>query len=242
MLEDTLGLNIHGLKTIGAVFWNPKRVFAAARSKTWANGTYRPSIRLFVSLAMLVLVLQAFWAGPDSHLAQISSENIQTILTAQLPPELIPYISGRDIWQTSIVALPIATVATMLIAAFLLRIWGKGTRGVTRIRYYFLAAIPGWICSFGLSMTAEAFSFATAVILLVAAQPVAILLDSLTAWRGNPGEYKKFARIWRAGLFGVVNFVVYNIAAFIMLTYASHAVTQNVIAAAKAAGVVLAPS
>ena len=241
MLEDLLGLNIRGLNTVGAVFLKPKRVFEAARSRSWQDGAYTPSIRLFVSLMMLVLLLQAFWAGPDSKLARIQTDTIQAQIDSQVPEALLPFITSENIWQTAIVSMPFATLIVMFVAALLLRVWGSGAKTVTRVRYYFLAAIPGWVFSFGLAMVAEAFS-ASQALLIVSISPLIVMgIDGITAWRGNPAGYTKFARIWRAGLFGLTNTIVYVVASFAMFSYAAEVVTSGALEAAQAAGVVLTP-
>lgn len=242
MMEDLVGLNIRGLRTIGTIFASPQKVYAAARTPDWHKRAYTPSLRLFISLAMLVLVLQAFWAGADGHVSTLISQTIQGDLNTGVAPELLPFIDPQDIWQTAIVSLPIATIAIMLMFAFLLRIWGKDTNGVTRVRYYFLSAIPGWIVSFSLSIIVENLTLATAITILGISPFITLFVDALSAWRGNPGQYQKFARLWRSGLFGVTNFIAYNLAGFIMLTYASAVVTNNAVAAATAAGIPLTPS
>jgi len=242
MLEDLLGLNIRGLRTIGAIFATPQKVYQAASSKDWLGRTYTPSLRLFISLVMLVLVLQAFWAGPDSHLSTLQTQAIQNNLNMNAPAELLPFFDAESVWQTALISLPIATISIMLIFALLLRIWGKEVNAVTRVRYYFLTAIPGWIISFLISSGANSLSYSLAVSIASSSFLILIIIDTLSAWRGNPGQYQKFARLWRSGLFGLTNFVVYTLAGIIMFTYSSRVATLKAIEAASAAGIPLTGS
>ena len=242
MLEDLIGLNIRGLRTIGTLLAAPKQVFAAAKAKDWMGRKYTPSLRLFVSLLMVVSLLQAFWAGPNSLLSRIQTEAIQAQINADAPAELQPFINSNDIWQTMLVGLPISTLIAMLVASLLLRVWGPEAKTVTRVRYYFLAIIPGWICSFALSMTLDSIPEQAALAILPNLLFIVLLVDGSTAWRGNPGNYSGFARIWRAVFFGVVNFAVYIMANIILSRYAGFIVGNEAVAAAEAAGVVLSPS
>lgn len=242
MMEDLLGLNIRGVQTALAIFATPRKVYSAAHSKDWQARTYTPSLRLFISLVMFVLILQAFWGGPDSHLARFQTEVIQAGLNANAPEALLPFIDARDIWETSLVSLPVATVSAMLVASLLLRVWGKGTNTVTRIRFYFLSAIPGWIVSFAVSVIANQLTYTTAIFIVGWMFYLIIMTDAFSAWRGNAGQHQGMARVWRAGLFAVTNTIAYTTGAIIMNTYAVAVVSQKATEAALAAGVVLTPS
>lgn len=242
MLEDLLGLNIRGLRTIGVIFISPQKVYAAARAENWLERAYTPSLRLFISLVMLVLVLQAFWAGPESRVTAVQITAIKTQLEMSAPPELQPFIDPLLIWQNAIVSLPIATVSIMLVFAFLLRIWGKGVNAVTRVRFYFLSVIPAWIISFLLSMGSEILPNAIALTVIVLNPFIILSIDAISAWRGNPGQYQKFARIWRSALFAATNQAVYFLAGIVMFIYATNIALAKAAQAAEAAGVILTGS
>ena len=65
LAEDLFGLNVRGLRSVRTLWARPKRYFAAARSLDW-NGTYTPSIRLYLSFFALYSLLKVWWIGGNA--------------------------------------------------------------------------------------------------------------------------------------------------------------------------------
>jgi len=232
LAEDIFGLNVRAARSISALISSPRKIFDAARDPHWVNRAYTPSIRLFLSIVTFSLLLRVFWAGPDSHMGALFEE-VGQVNIAALPPEIAQYASPRDFIDQMLIGMPIALMLVMLPASFLLRIWGKGTPAVVRLRLYFLAAVPGYVISFLLAFTFELLPAAVYWIYLTCSTIPIFLADWFTAFRGGVGATSRSGRVGKSFLFAVTNFLAYVMSSILMSIYASFMVALN---AARAAG------
>lgn len=213
LTEDLFGLNVRGVITLKDIFLHPARVFAAARTPDWNDKYYTPSIRLFFSLITVVILLRVFWAGDGSHFMRSIQMSLQNIDQDS--------VSAEGIMQQIIVSLPIVTMLSMILAGTLVRIWGKGTSLVVRLRCYFIAAIPSWILSY---LSFAGMEFLPFQIYLWASSLVYFIIfvaDTSTAYRGGVQAETKAGRVGKAILFGTVNFTVYFLSGIFMAAYST---------------------
>lgn len=224
MIEDIFGLNIRGARTLWDVFVKPKPVFVAARNANWQDRRYTPSIRLFLSLVTFTLLLRFFWAGPESNLAKFAELQLEAQLAANIegPARAFSEAINTEAYIESILlGMPVALMLAMIPAALLLRIWGPGTRIVSRLRLYFLAATPGYVVSFLVTFGLELLPFTIYTSLTMLSFIMILVTDAITAWRAPVHAKTTRTRAFKAGLFAGINTSAYLIASIIMGVYAS---------------------
>ncbi|MEZ5998269.1 MAG: hypothetical protein R3B98_06210 [Hyphomonas sp.] len=206
MLEDVFGLNIRAGKTVWELFSRPGRVFAAARTPDWANGTYTPSVRVFFSIIAVILLFKFIWAGEDSAVRESFEAMVEPLREVDprlATPEVIARMMDRH-W----VVYPFAVAVCQFAAAAAVFVWGKGTPFISRLRLYFAGIIPSTALSLPVSILLAfvpqslflAVSFMTLLIVPT--------VDGLTVWRGLKGVHAGSGRVWRAILFGFVTITI----------------------------------
>ena len=185
----------------------PARLFAAARTLDWEDRKYSPTLRVWLFLVAVMMFLQFMWANPDSYMGQglgaalASNESQDPILKA---PETLELALQRYVF-----VYPIVLLLSGMMIALVIRIWGKGTTTVTRIRLFFAAVLPGMFVTLA-TTPLVAFVPAENVAQYFAGVFITIFLaDFLTTWRGLAPIYKTGARTWRAVLLATVNQLVY---------------------------------
>ncbi|MAN46134.1 MAG: hypothetical protein GYB49_09985 [Alphaproteobacteria bacterium] len=202
MMEDVFGLNIRAAHTVMDLFRRPVRVFQAARLPDWAGHTYTPSFRVFFSLIAILFLFKFFWAS-ENTMMQVAFETTAQKLR-QMDPRLDVNAVVDDMMEKNWLVYPFAVGFWCTLTALLMRIWGKGTPTITRIRLFFAAIIPSTTLLTVLMITTAKLPFS----LMMAVGGLSILVtfgfDALTTWRGLKGVHEKGARLWRALLLGFV--------------------------------------
>lgn len=200
VMEDVFELNIRGIRTIGGMIRAPHKVYAAARTKHWHGYYYTPSVRAYISLLAIMLLLRVFWIGEDSHIVGQIKNGLQTAPEAYRTPAI------QDIYVDSfLLSLPIAMLICTLMASVLLRTWGKDTNTVTRIRLYFLTVLPGLLLSIFLLIGLEAVPASLYRPLAFGSYIPVLCIDAFTAWRGGVMAQTPRGRIGKSLLFASTN-------------------------------------
>ncbi|KCZ54428.1 hypothetical protein HY29_14310 [Hyphomonas beringensis] len=226
MMEDVFGLNIRAGKTVWDLFRRPAKVFSAARTPDWMNGAYTPSFRVYFSLIAILFLFKFFWAS-DNSMMQIAFETTAEGLR-ELDTRLDLDDMVDDMMEKNWLIYPFAVGFWYTLTALLMRIWGKGTPTITRIRLFFAAIIPSTTLLTIMMITTAKLPFSLMMIIASGSLLVAFLFDSLTTWRGLKSVHTKGARLWRALLLGFATSIVGILAPTTASTVAGFWVGQDV--------------
>lgn len=217
LLHDMFGLNIRGLRTVWDTTFRPSRTFTAARDPDWLH-RYTPSIRLVAGLLAVFLLLRFFWEAEDSAVFQGALQAITdqlNLIVAELPEDQRPppeFMAERALegtqmlFQNWAIAYPFTFILLHLIIACCLRIWGKGTSTVSRIRLYFLPIATAIalviLFTFGheLYMTPDNLIWLTVINAVITIS----VYGAIVFFGLKPVHAKPAARVWRGGLYGVL--------------------------------------
>lgn len=216
LVEDAIGVNLRGLKTIKTAIMDPAALFSAARLADWKGHAFSPTFRVALFLLAVMMFQQFIWASPTSQMGQsmtLAAEGIAETTADYSAEDLFDRITGRFLLLYPIIYMSVAFLSGMI-----LRIWGKGTPLLARIRLYFAAIIPSLTLvtatSIPFAYVPLEYSFMTNAVLFV----VIFAIDSSVVWRGLAGVYKGAARVWRSSLFALTNFIAGGIAAVLIVT------------------------
>lgn len=200
LMEDLFGLNIMGFQTIGTALFQPAKLFAAARTPDW-NGAYTPSIRLVFSILTLLGLFSFIWAGENSTLFQALSEGF-TLRAEETGTKDLSEGVPRTVVAWYSASLPFVLLLSHSVFSQILRVWGKGTDGVTRIRLHMAAIVPSMLVTV-LSTIATPFAGSWTAVLSIGTIALVFVLDASTAFRGGVKAQTQARRIAKAILFGM---------------------------------------
>ncbi len=204
--EDIFGLSVRAFHTLIMIFRNPKHAFDAARKPDWGNRQYTPSIRLVFSVMALLTAVRFLWAGDTSILYETVKFSVDDSIQFASEAERLAYLD--ELLDAFVVAFTPTFMACHIIAALLLRIWGKGASFALRLRFYFLGLLPGTLFSLfsvvGMSHLHLGLWAAYGLISIIAI----FALDFMTVMRGGVAGETRFAKIWRSILFGLTSLAV----------------------------------
>lgn len=216
LLEDLFGLNIRSLQTIREMFVRPANVFAAARSDDW-GGKFTPSIRLVFSLFTVMLLLSFFWAGENSLIFRAIEDALKE--TVRQKPDIDLVSVTNKLLKNYFLFLPFTFALFHSLGAMLLFIWGKGTRIVQRLRFYYLAMIPSSAISILSATLLGVNAIAQTTWIQSFMLTIPFLLNWVTSWRCLETVQIGFGRLWRGLLFALVSLTmtaVSSIASFMV--------------------------
>ena len=203
LIEDVLGLNLRGVKTLWFLFANPNEVFTAARHENWEN-RFTPSIRLYFSIIAIIVFFQFIWAGEHSYMREAFLSQFETMQT-------LPNFGAFDVEQATDLAIniylmvsPLVVGIFMLLTACCMFVWGKGTGFVTRIRLFFAALVPYIAVSAVLTLATSHATPEQSLLIAGLAIGSMLVINWLTAFRGLRDVHSMAARVWKSGLFSVV--------------------------------------
>lgn len=202
IVEDLVGLNIQGVKTIIDLFLRPSRVFSGARLADW-GGRYRPSVRLSLFVVTLMMALSFFWAGEDSPLYQGLADFIETARQAD-PGSTFPADFVDRWFATYLVVFPFFYVAIHTLIASAVFIWGKETPFVARIRLYFCLVVVGITYALGSIIIIPFLGVEEMAVYNFISVGISLALYGLTYWRGIVGVHAGLGRLWRAVLIAFI--------------------------------------
>ena len=213
LVEDAVGVNLRGLKTLWVSIVSPARLFSASRNIDWEDRTYSPTLRVWLFLLAIMMFLQFLWAHPDSFLGQQMAAAL-TSGASENPILREPKTLDLAL-QRYVFLYPIVLVSFCIVIALLMRIWGKGTTGVTRIRLYFATVLPGMFVTLITTPLLAFVSSNAALIFALCAFTAVMVADFSTMWRGLVPTHSIGARTWRAVLLAVLNLFLYTTASMV---------------------------
>lgn len=202
MIEDLLGLNIRGLQSVGVIWANPKRYFAAAKTQNW-NDQYTPSIRLWLSFFALFSALRFWWIGSSDGIIGAYADGFEEA-GLQLPEGTTYQDIGTEAVLLVFGLAPILQIITMLLLSLIYTLWGERTTITLRQRYLFAVIVPS-ASLMPVIFTIMVFvpqSMVTVFGILLAA--VAFLVDFQAGYRGTFSKVSTFGRAWRAALLAAI--------------------------------------
>ena len=218
LIEDLVGVNLRGLRTLSAAFTTPAKLFTAARSRDWQSVFFSPSVRVYIFLIALIVFFQFIWGDDSSPSVQGMREQLESL--AELDPRLGDPDLVERVLDRFAVIFPITSLLLTLLASVLVRIWGTGTPLLVRIRLYFAAILPSTLFQLfgtvGLSFVPTSYAGLGLVVALLAYWAA----DTITTYRGLAPVHGLGGRIWRGFLFGVVNALVILFASIVTGTLA----------------------
>ncbi|MEL6568775.1 MAG: hypothetical protein AAFQ22_10185 [Pseudomonadota bacterium] len=206
MVEDTVGVNLRGLKTIWTVFWDPKELFSAARDADWQGRRFGPTLRVYLLILAIVLFFQFIWADPNSQVAEAFRESTGGL--DDIDPTFADEATVLDAVESYVVIYPVVLIIFSLIASCLVRVWGSGTPLLARVRLYFASVIPGAVLGIFSTLSLAAVPLEQAMVPTVAAVSIGGLADGVTAFRGLSPVHAVGARVWRSIVFALTNTTV----------------------------------
>ena len=203
LIEDMFGLNLRGLKTLWVMFVSPRRGYEAARSPDWMDRSYTPSIRLLFSLLAVMTATRFLWAGADSSIHALVDGQVSAIEELGSPEERSAFT--EHIIDYFLLLFPFSFMLTQAIAGSLLRVWGKGTNTIVRVRLYMLAMLPNATFTlFALPLMTlmtvpQQTEFSLALIALT------FLIDFVTVMRGGVVSEKRSGKIIKSALYATTS-------------------------------------
>lgn len=209
LIEDIIGVNLRGFRTLWATIVKPVDVFEASRTLDWRGQKYSSSIRVWTFLLALLMFFQFLWAAPEGPIGEQFKASF-----SELPvdhPVLNAPSTIERVVQNYVFLYPILLLAISFVTSMLLHIWGKGTKVVERIRLLYVAVLPGTAI---VVLTTPLILFVPSqwALHFTAASFFAIFLaDSTTVFRGLVTEYTVSARAWRAIFLGALMQLVYTV-------------------------------
>lgn len=224
LAEDLFGLNVRGLRSVRTLWARPKRYFAAARSLDW-NGTYTPSIRLYLSFFALYSLLKVWWIGGNAGMVGAYAAGFAEAGVVVPPGKTMDDIGKEAVlWIFGLV--PILQIVTMVALSLIYPFWGERTSAALRQRYFFAVIVPS-ASLMPIFMTMMLFvpgDGLTAYALGLAA--VTFAIDTQTGYRGAFAARRPSGRAWRAALLAAI-VVSLNIATSIGAQIAGIVVTSQ---------------
>lgn len=200
LVEDVFELNIRGVHTLAGMVRNPRPVYAAARSHDWKGHYYTPSVRLFISLLAILLLLRVFWIGEDGHIVGQIKRGLARAPDAYGTPAI------QEVYIDSfLISLPITMFLCALISSLLVRVWGKDVHISTQVRLYFLVILPGFSFSILSAVGLEGVPAALYLPLSIGSYMMVFLIDSLTAWRGGVVSQSPRGRVGKSLVLAAAN-------------------------------------
>lgn len=194
LLEDVLGLNVRGIKTLWTSIFKPRLYYQASRDADWA-GKFTPSFRLWFSLVALTFFFQFFWARPDSAIVQDLAAQIEA--GGRLPEGISSLSAALTFSRWYYGLLPFSIAGFLSFLALIYRAFGQSLNYIERQRRIFITVIPSAIFTIFATTIFGLLSQPDFVMpLFFATLFIALILDSLTAWRGAFPAHKP--RFWRA--------------------------------------------
>lgn len=202
MAEDLLGLNIRGLKSVAALWTQPRDYFAAARTPNWSD-RYTPSIRLWLSFFALFSALRFWWIGGSQGIIGAYADGF-TQAGLVVPDGMTIEEIGTEAVLLVFGMVPILQIITMVLLALVWGVWGEKTSITQRQRYLFGVIVP----------SASLMPIFLTVMMLMPQSLVTVFgiglavgsffVDFQTSYRGLFTEVSRFGRIWRAALVSAV--------------------------------------
>lgn len=210
LVEDLVGVNLRGLRTIATAFIHPFRLFSAARKPDWEGRQYGPTLRVFLFVLAVIVFFQFIWADPDSAIVQSFMTSVGDLSDID-PAFASPEILQRTV-ETYVVSFPILFTTFALLASLLVRIWGRGTPLLARIRLYYAAIIPSTVFSLFTTVWLAFLPLEAAYNSAVGALLATAVIDGATAYRGLASVHAPLGRLWRAMILSTVNFLALTMA------------------------------
>ncbi|MCQ8186373.1 hypothetical protein [Parvularcula maris] len=208
LTEDLFGLNIRGVRTVAATFIQPREVFDAARHPTWLD-RYTPTIRLAFFMLSLTAVFRFLWASEEGAFAAAITEQFVD-LADDLGDDFDPAAAMERYFGVYAAMIPFAWLATQSLLSLVLRVWGKGTGAVLRLRLHMTALIPSTLFGLLFLLTMPVLFKDVAALLSAwtfASSGLMVALDVTTSFRGGVGGETRTGRIVRASTFGLFVFL-----------------------------------
>ncbi|MEM1379503.1 MAG: hypothetical protein AAGH41_02645 [Pseudomonadota bacterium] len=206
LFGDLFGLNIKAFRTLRLLLQTPSTVFVAARTRNWDGDAFTPSIRFALTLFTLHAFFSFFVAGDNTPVSDgfIEGFTMQEETSFESEEERVAF--GRSILANYSVSYPFTMLFVHGLMAWSIRVWGKGTAAVERVRFYMLALIPGLSASFLLvlisPLTPDTLNY-----LGGGAVAIVALFDFFTAYRGGVDAAGRIAKITKAAVFAGFSFL-----------------------------------
>ncbi len=201
LLGDLFGLNVAGLRSVWTLFAAPRRYFDAARLPDWGHA-FTPSVRLWLSLTALTVLLRFLWAQEDGRIAE-SYAGIWFDFREGLDMESARALGAATLNWILIVT-PFVGLLTLSAVSLLFPLWGKGVKGTERVRFGFATIIPGAVLAIPLlPLFPHLTSMDPRVAWLIVLGP-SLVFDVSTAARGAFAGQPIAARIAKALVFACV--------------------------------------
>lgn len=189
LAEDLLGLNLRGLRSVRVLWVHPRRYFAAAETLDW-EGTYTPSIRLWLSFFALYSFMKVWWIGGNAGMIDAYASGFAN--AGMVLPEHVTFEQvGREAALFAFGLAPVLQIISMVVLSLIYPFWGRKTSLALRQRFLFATIIPG-ASLMPVFMTAMVFvpsAWLTAYGIALAV--VTLILDSQTAYRGAYGNLSR---------------------------------------------------
>ncbi|MFC6198676.1 hypothetical protein [Ponticaulis profundi] len=204
--EDAFGLSLRGFRTMWIALRKPQRVFDAARSLDWLGGRFTPSVRLVFSILAVMTALRFLWAGEQSVLygmVDLAVGSANAFSEHMAHEEFVESLLDHFVFF-----FPLTYMALHVLAVLGLRIWGRGTGYALRLRLHFVALIPSTLFTLIGTPAFSAFSAESWRIIGPVFMVALLAIDFTTVMRGGAAGAGTFGKVWRSGLFALVNFVI----------------------------------
>lgn len=215
LVEDLFGLNIRGFSTIGQMFVAPSKGFEAARDPDW-QGRFTPSVRLVFSILTVLGFLRFFWAGEETAIFQQFTTGFIDGAGDELGSEAESAALARDALGVYAASIPFAYLIAHGFLSQVVRVWGKGTGGVGRLRLHMLAIVPSMTFTLVASLLLPFVESFLAVYSLVMFIGVCAL-DFVTALRGGVQSPSQTGRIVKAFVFMISALIAHLIASILSM-------------------------
>lgn len=206
LLEDTIGLNIRGLKTLATVILKPRRYFTAAADPDW-YGLYTPSIRLWLSVVAIIFFFRFFWGAQASPLIEAMESQLAG---SGLPlPEGMTYADAAlEVGQLYFALSPVFMAVIYSLLGAVWPFWARKTSLPLRERFLFAAILPSTVFVLITTLLLAVVPAQNVVAFSFVSVGVSALIDAQTLFRGAYTGQGLFGRLWRAGLLAVVLTIV----------------------------------
>ncbi|WND02012.1 hypothetical protein QGN29_10685 [Temperatibacter marinus] len=202
IVEDVLGLDMRGLKSIYALWVKPREYFQAAKQANW-NNIYTPSVRLWLFFFALFSVLKFWWL--ENNPAMIGAYIVGFEEARLTEPEGVSFEEiAQEMLQLTFAILPFLQIAVLGLLSFVYPFWGRPLSRALRQRYFFAIMIPsaslmpvlltGMV--FITSEYIELYSYSLAL--------TAFLLHFMVSYRGVFYDFTLGKRLFLSGLMAFV--------------------------------------
>ncbi|MEM1149639.1 MAG: hypothetical protein AAGI03_03665 [Pseudomonadota bacterium] len=229
LIEDLVGVNLRGLRTLAAAFTQPAKLFASARARDWDGGVYSPSVRVYIFLVAVLVFFQFIWADTSSPSVEILRQRMAEL--AEIDPRLGEPFFLERVMNLFVLVFPIAALFCTFLGSLVMRVWGAGTPLLARIRLYFAAVLPSTLLQlFGtvgmsfLPITTAAFGVWLVLLVYWTA-------DAITTYRGLSQVHTRRGRVWRSILLGTFNALIIMLASIVTGTIAMNWEIERILAA-----------